>query len=348
LSVVRGLADAERVMLSPSRLAVLIVAMLSVTAGVAPADEVVFKDGDRVSGTVTRVGDGKITIETARFGTVSADLKDVKSFTAKNGVAQATPPATATTKVAATKPTTVAAAPAPPASPPPLPAKTDKVKRWSGSVTVTGLATRGNSDSESLRVAFDAVRKGDNNTLTLGAGYAFGQTQDRNTGVETTTTDSWFAQGKVDHSLNEKLYDYALLRLEADYVADLDLRASPGVGLGYRWINKPDAHFNTEVGVTWVYEMYNNDGSNEHTAIRFAYHFDKKLNDKVSLVHNVEYLPNVADPGDFNLNADAGIRAMLTQSMFAEFKAEWRRDSTPAPGAEKDDLRYTVGVGWKF
>lgn len=336
------------------------------TAAAASADEVLFTDGDRVSGTVTRVGGGTITIETTRFGAVTADLRQVKSFTAKNAVAggtsraapatsNASPTALATTRSTTSPATTrsattvVTTAPrAAPAAPPPPPPTADKVKRWSGAVTATALATRGNSDSESFKLSFDAVRKGDNNTLTVGAGYAYGQTEDRNTGEETKTTDSWFAQAKVDHALSERLYDYALLRLEADYVADLDLRAAPGVGLGYRWINRPDAHFNTEVGVTWVYEMYSNDGNNEHTAIRFAYHFDKKLNDKVSLVHNVEYLPNVADPADFNLNADAGIRAMLTQSMFAEFKAEWRHDATPAPGADENDVRYTVGVGWKF
>jgi hypothetical protein len=66
-------------------------------------------------------------------------------------------------------------------------------------------------------------------------------------------------------------------------------------------------------------------------------------------VHNVEYLPSVTDPaGDFNLNADAGLRAMLTKSMFAEMKIEWKHDSTPAPDAEKNDLRYTLGLGWNF
>jgi len=35
-------------------------------------------------------------------------------------------------------------------------------------------------------------------------------------------------------------------------------------------------------------------------------------------------------------------------SFFAEFKFELRYDSTPAPGAKKEDLRYVMGVGWSF
>jgi putative salt-induced outer membrane protein YdiY len=308
---------------------------LAVPAASAPADEVMFKNGDRVSGVVTRgLGDGKVTIANTVFGTVTADEKDVADITSTRP---------ATSQAATTMATTVATtAPAVPPSPPPI-------KRWSGSVIAGAVVTRGNSETENYRVAFDAVRKGERNTLTLSAAYAFGKTHDRHTGDDDTTADNWFAQAKLDHSITERLYDYASLRVEQDNVADLDLRVTPGVGIGYRWINRPATHFNTEAGVSWIYEQYDTAGSTEHFAVRLAYHLDHQLNDKVSLVHNLEYLPSVSDPaGDFNVNADAGLRAMLTASMFAEMKVEWKHDSTPAPDAEKNDLRYTLGLGWKF
>jgi putative salt-induced outer membrane protein YdiY len=325
--------------------------VLLAAAGAARADEVVFRNGDRVSGGVTRK-DGKITITGTIFGTVTADQSEVASIipttrpatttTSPTATAPATL-ATAPTTKAATRPATVAAAP----PPPPPPAKTER-SRWSGSISGTFLATRGNSETETFRAAFDATRKGEHNILTLNGGYAFGRTEDRTTGDANTTTDNWFAQGKLDRSLGERWYDYAMVRVEADYVADLDIRITPGVGVGYRWINKPEEHFNTEGGLTWVYEKYRNDGENDHVAVRLHYHYDKKLNDKVSFVHNVTYLPDITDPKNFNLSADAGLRSMLTKTMFAEIKAEWQHDSTPAPGAEYNDFRYIIGVGWKF
>ncbi|MEA2708227.1 MAG: hypothetical protein QOF78_828 [Phycisphaerales bacterium] len=319
---------------------------MALPAVAARADEVILHNGDRVTGVVTGIADGKITIAETKFGTITAKLSDVKSFTSTRFSGPAT------TQPATSQPTSQPAVSAakPQAAPalPPAPVKAPPVKRWSGAVTATALATRGNSDSESVRVSIDALRKGDNNTLTLAAGYAFGQTENPTTGEKTTNIDNWFAAAKLDYAFGPKWYNYALVRFEEDSVANLALRVSPGAGVGYRWINKPDVHLNSEIGATWVYESYDNDGSTEHMAVRSAYHFDKKLNDKVSLVHNVEFLPNVQDPRDFNLNADVGIRALLTAAMFAEFKAEWRHDASPAPGAEYNDLRYTIGVGWKF
>lgn len=337
------------------------------TSPTTPLDEVILHNGDRVTGVVTSIADGKITIEKTKFGTISASLADVKSFTGGEKIVSAqatTNPTTQATTQAATKPAsqpstqastqpasqpaTKAAAPPPPPPVVVVPPKAPPVKRWSGAVTATALATRGNSDSESIRISVDALRKGDKNTLTLAAGYALGQTEDATTGESTTNIDNWFASAKLDYSFGPKWYNYALVRVEEDNIANLALRVSPGLGVGYRWINEPNVHFNTEMGVNYVYENYDNNGTNEHVALRFAYHFDKKLNDKVSLVHNVEYLPSVEEIGDFNLNADVGIRAQLTENMFSEFKAEWRHDASPAPGAESNDLRYTVGVGWKF
>jgi hypothetical protein len=38
----------------------------------------------------------------------------------------------------------------------------------------------------------------------------------------------------------------------------------------------------------------------------------------------------------------------MTARMFTQFKIEWKYDAEPAPGAEKNDLRYILGVGWQF
>jgi hypothetical protein len=34
--------------------------------------------------------------------------------------------------------------------------------------------------------------------------------------------------------------------------------------------------------------------------------------------------------------------------MFSEFKIELKRDSTPAEGAQENDLKYVLGIGWSF
>jgi putative salt-induced outer membrane protein YdiY len=182
--------------------------------------------------------------------------------------------------------------------------------------------------------------------FSLGGAYNFGRTGRGSTG--STTTDNWDAYFKYDRFWTEKLYGYANIRADHDRIAALNYRLTPGVGIGYQWYETPTFNFNTEVGISYVYEDFDPGDNNDFIALRLAYHLTKKLNDKVSIFHNLEYLPAFEDPGDYILNVDAGIRAMLTKSMFAQFKAEWVRDSTPAEDREKNDLRYILGVGWTF
>jgi hypothetical protein len=67
------------------------------------------------------------------------------------------------------------------------------------------------------------------------------------------------------------------------------------------------------------------------------------------LVHSLEWLPALDNPiNDYNLNGDAGVRAAIYREFFAEAKVELRYDSRPAPGAEKEDLRYLLSIGWSF
>jgi hypothetical protein len=72
------------------------------------------------------------------------------------------------------------------------------------------------------------------------------------------------------------------------------------------------------------------------------------LNASVAALHDLEWLPAFDDPSNYNLNADADIRAKMTDKLFSEFKVVYQRDDRPAPGALKNDLRLLLGVGYSF
>ena len=337
------------------RFAICVSVALAVCVGVARADEVVFNNGDRLSGKILSAADGKLKIKTSVAGEVTVDMKDVKTFTTdepitlemkdgnviKDKVSAATTQNAVQTAGSGTVPAqNIDLTLVEKLNPPPL--------KWTGSFVAGAIISSGNTESEAYNLSFDAVRRADDDRLTFGAGYFFGRQTDPDTGIESTTTDNWFLQGKYDYFFTEKWYGYANARVERDRIAALDLRFTPGVGVGYQWVERDDFNFNTEAGLTWVYEDYETGDSDSHFAARFAYHVDKKINDKIKLFHNLEFLPSLEDVEDFNVNSDAGVRATLTENMFGEAKVEWKYDSTPAPGAEKNDLRWVLGVGWTF
>jgi putative salt-induced outer membrane protein YdiY len=315
----------------------------------AGADEIRFKNGDRLTGKITEASGGKLKIATGVAGDVTVDMKNVETFTTDEPIEIRLEDGTILRRrvEASQTPGAVTAGE--------IDVDLSRVKlinpkrdRWTGAIVAGGLLARGNSDIDNFNIAIEASRRGEDDRISANAGYIYSRQSDPDTGDKTTSADAWFAAGKYDYFFSEKFYGFASLRAEHDTIAELDLRLTPSLGVGYQWVERANLNFATEAGVAWVYEEYAEGDSDDHVAARLAYHFDTKFNERLALVHNLEYLPSLEDGSDFNVNADAGVRATLTKTMFTELRVEYRYDATPAPDADKNDVRYLLGVGWTF
>lgn len=317
------------------------------------ADEIRFKNGDRLTGTIVVLDKGELKFKSKVAGEVTISVADVQTIATDAPVTIVLPDGSSVQQrlVAAGDGRTALAEPAPG-----RPAEVELAtlrqinpsKAWSGAVVVGGLITRGNSDTESLSVTIDALRRTERDRLTLGAAYLFGRETSPDTGDKSTSTDNWFAAGKYDYFFEPKFYGFGGLRVERDRIAELDLRVTPSAGVGYQWVERPDFNFSTEAGLAWVYEEYRNTEADDHFAAKLAYHVDGRLSEQVTAFHNVIYYPSVEELDDYNIVADVGVRAAFSEQMFGEFKLEFKYDATPAPDTSRDDLRYILGVGWKF
>ena len=323
-------------------------------ASPALADQIQFKNGDILTGKIVQTAGDQLTIDTSVAGTVIVNMKDVKTFstdepivlkfkdgTTINDKVTAGESGSVTTAGNSTvKSQAVALGDLTAVNPPP--------SKWTGDLTAGGLITRGNSDAEQLNIGFDATRRTDADRIITHGQYLFGRTKDITTGITSTTTDNWQLNGEYDLFINKQLYGYGLAGVQKDRIADLDIRVTPGAGLGYQWIERPTLNFNTEAGIGWLYEDYSNDGSNEYVNGRLAYHVDATVNDKVTVFNDFEFLDSLQSVKQFYTNEQAGVRVALTQKMFAELKNVWQYDAAPAPGAKKNDLSWILSVGWLF
>ncbi len=255
------------------------VAVIVSAAAWTRADEVIFKNGDKLSGTITSADGGKLKIKSKIAGDVTVDLSDVQTFSTDQEVQIKMKDNTVVRKTVAKDEIAV-----------------DQIKRlnqkqtWTGSVVANGMLARGNTHTTQLGVAADATLRRDDewhdDRFSLSGAYNFGKQRDA-AGIDTTSADNWFAQAKYDKFFTEKFYGYGVIRYDHDRIAFLNYRLSLGVGVGYQWVEKPDFNLSTEAGVSYVYEDYSNDGNSDRVALRLAYHVDKKLNEDVKVFHNL-------------------------------------------------------------
>ena len=336
---------------SPFNLPLLAMALWAATAGVSRADVVILSNGDKLNGKVGLISGDLMKFNSPALGEIVIKLSAVKSYSTdapatlllknrkllsgaiKNGNGKQI-----TTADGNVTPAAIVKEVNPPGV------------LWTGTIVANGALNRGNTNNETVGLSANAVLRRDNadydDRLTLNGAYNYVKTGRGSSA--TTTADNWTSMAKYDRFFNERLYAYANTGYDHDRIARLIFRLTPGIGFGYQWIERPNFKFNTEAGLTFLYQDFENKGDDQKLTLRLAYHLTKELNDRVAVFHNVEWLPAFEDPADYVLTADAGIRANFTKKFFSELKVVYKRNDRPAPGTLKDDLAFLVGLGWKF
>jgi putative salt-induced outer membrane protein YdiY len=335
-----------------ARLVLFSALVISVT--IVSGDEILFKSGDRLTGTVKSVDGGKMVFDSAVAGPVTLKMDSIKTFSTEKAIEIVQTNGTVVVQRVGMGADGQVIVLADAAQPQTVPfteiAKINPGKsKWTGSIVAGAALTRGNTESSTANINADATRRGERDRIYLAAGYLFANQRDNNTGQNSTSADTWFLKGKYDYFFTQRFFGYANMKYEKDRIANLDMRLSPGAGAGYQWVENARVNFFTEAGLTYVREVYTNpDETRSYVAARGAYHLNFVVNDHVKGFHNFEVIPNIEDVQAVLVYTDVGLRAAMTERLFLEGKAQLAFNSQPADNREKKDMRYTLGIGWTF
>jgi len=334
-------------------------------AGVACADKVTLKSGSFLTGSVVATKSGEITFKSDDLGEVTIKIENIAKledaglhevqFT--DGTVASNTLAVADGKYLANQ----------------KPLDMTKVKEidpvpetWHGSVHVAFQSARGNSYENSGSVMLHLDRRWEKDRFNGDVGYYYSKTGTADEDAK-KTTDRWEAEVKHDHFWLPKVYHYEDLRFDRDMIQNLRARYRVGLGGGYQWLEKAAFEktgtwsFNQEFGVNWVKEEYERDALTMLTeededknggfcALRYAHHltWQPKWVEGMEVFHNAEILPDVAEWDKFLAKADIGFSTKIFLNFDLLTKIEWDFNSKPVADRKRDDLRFIVGLGYKW
>ncbi|MHC4329069.1 MAG: DUF481 domain-containing protein [Planctomycetota bacterium] len=319
------------------------------------ADELLFKNGDRLTGKIAHLVDGKLVFKSDIAGEVTVKLSDIRTLGSddpievnlkdntgfKQKILSAEAGRFGVEGSDALKAQEFAVDDIVSINPP--------IPKWTGNISAGITSTHGNTKTEMISANFALSKRTKNDRTQLTADYAKGDQEDPGTGQTVTIEDWWRAKGKYDYFFSKKKYAYVDGRYEKDAVAELDRRVIIGGGGGYQWIESENTKFSTELGLASLYEKFDNQtDSNSKLSAQIGYNFNKKLTEKIKLTHDLTYYPSIDKFSDYFLTSTAGVRADLSARIFANFKTIFNYDETPAIGAHKTDVKYFVGLGYNF
>lgn len=243
---------------------------------------------------------------------------------------------------AAESSTNAPAAAKPPTTPPKPPSP------WHTTASINAAVSRGNADTLLMGAAINSLRKWDKNEIALGADGTFGSNSDPTTRKETTTAQNYGLYAQYNRMLSDRVYLGVRSDARQDRIAFIDYRATVAPALGYYVVKNDRLKLKLENGPAFIFERLKGSGTDNYLTLRLAEEVQWKINDRASIIQSMEYLPQVADFGNFVINFNLGLSTKITEKSSATITFQDFYRSAPAPGRRGNDLRLMAGISYSF
>jgi hypothetical protein len=329
------------------------------------ADQIVMKNGDKVTGSIVKKDAKTLTIKTTHFGTVTLPWAEVASVTADTPInvelpggktAQATL-ATEGEKVVVKAGTDVQSVPAAEII---TLRNADEQKAYerllhpgfgdlwviAGGINLAGTA--GNAKTSTFTTPITASRL--SNTSKTTVYFNFITASALVNGVSAATARAVRGGWAYNRNLKPRVFWNAFNDYEYDRFQSLDLRTVLGTGLGFAAWKGEKGRLDLVGGGAWNREKF--DPAPRPAFVRNAaeaYWGDDltyAFNSRFSFFQGYRMFNNLTKTGNYRQNFDMGFTTKLTSWLTWNASVSDRFLSNPAPGRKKNDFLYTTGFGF--
>ena len=325
------------------------------------ADTLVFKNGDRLSGTFEHVIDRKVIFNSEIAGELSIDIFQIKEINTNDErlmeieledgyvlgdkIYKSKDYGEVNTVCNINKPAV-------------------QNKGFSGSISGSFSSQHGNTFTEYLQVSADVTWRSVLQRVMLDGYYFYGR-DENDDGEKYASTDRFFVRGEYNFFFREKDFVYGRASFQRNAIDDLDYRIISGIGIGRQWFNSSKFKLSTSSGIAYLKEKYSTTvllydveldeyykeeiiEEEGMLASQAGVRLDWKMHKKVDLISRLNLTTAFSDYSDYVMNSDTELRLSITKSFFTNFKVMFNYDSTPGHEIEESEIRYLIGIGWRF
>jgi putative salt-induced outer membrane protein YdiY len=367
-----------------SRVALATAILAALIALPAIADTVTLKNGDHLTGTVTQLTGGKLTLTTAYAGAVTITWDEVTLLKLDKPILMATEihhgkkievksqQITAIERTGAGFVVTTTSGPQPvpptelttlrtPAAQQAYEASLEPnlLHGWTGGASISFALARGNSDTTTFGAGINLARP----TRTDKTSLYYNTLYTHDGLLNETTANLTNAGLRYDHNVSPKLFLFGTLDFNTNALQDLDLRTVAGGGFGWHAIAKPTQQLDVLGGVVWTHENYSAVAANttavppipfspaetnSFAALDFGEQYTRKLGANSSFTEQAYIFPDLADISQYRFTVIAGLNTKIKSFLSWQTTFSDIYVTDPQAGAKDNDVIFTTGLGFNF
>jgi hypothetical protein len=337
------------------------------TASPAWADQIVLKDGDRITGEIIKKDQLTVTMRSKNFGTVTLKWDDIATVSTDQPLNVVLANDVTVKSVIQTQDGRIQiTAPGAPQSVAPadiIALRNDNEEKvyerllhpglldlWTitGSLNLAG--TKGNAKTSTVTTPVNFLRAS-NTSRTTAYFNSIGATALVN-GVNAQTARAVRGGWSYSRNLTKDLFANSFNDYEYDKFQSLDLRTVIGAGLGYQLWTAETGRLAVVSGGAWNRERFS--PATLPSFVRrsgeayWGDDFNYKLSTRTSVLQGFRMFNDLSHTGEYRMNFDVNMVTGLTKWLNWNIAVSNRYLSDPAFGRKKNDVLYTTGIGFAF
>ncbi len=348
-------------------LEVLLAGVIILAAGVK-ADQVIMRNGDRVSGAFVKKDAKTLTIKSEFFGVVTLpwdQIETVKADTPITVELAGKSTVQGTLATAGDKVEVVSGGDKRQVAPADIIAlrNGDEQKAyerllaprlsdlWAGTATIGWAGTAGNARTATWATGMNAARvtNGDKMSIYFNSIKASASVNRVNAQTAQAVRGGW----GYNRNLKPRIFFNGFNDWEYDKFQNLDLRMVIGAGLGANVWKAERGRFDLLGGMAYNREKFDpvrpllpfvRNGADAYWGDDFTYN----LNTRTSFFQSFRMFNNVSHGDRWRMNFDTGATTQLTKWLTWNLSLSDRFLNLPSPGRKKNDFLYTTSFGIRF
>lgn len=221
---------------------------------------------------------------------------------------------------------------------------------YRGKLLVSGRHSSGNTEEKSYSVDSETLyRRGDRRHQTKIDYDSLNSESD-------TAGDKLVLRYGYDWFFRQRWYWYNNLRGGFDEPADIESRYRYGTGLGFQVWDHQDSALSLESGLSFVRESVEDpatpdpdfEKTRRFAAWQWTLNYRHLLLGKAEFFHKHQLINSLEDSNDWNLETETGISAPFIGKLRGEIKVDYDVDNSPAEDKQREDTLINVGLGYNW
>jgi putative salt-induced outer membrane protein len=329
----------------------------------AQADQVVLKNGDRLTGAIIKKDGNNITVKTSRLGVIVApwdqvesiitekplylvlqDGKTIQGMLSASGGKAEIATSNGNTRIQSADIATIR--------------NDDEEKAyqlllrpgwgqlWAGTGTIGFAGTSGNAKTLTFTTGLNAGRATNRDKTALY--FSFIKASSMVNNVDSDTAEAIRGGISYGHNVTSRLFFNVFNDYEYDRFQNLDLRFVLGGGAGYQALKTDRHRLDFLAGAAYNRSSFSTPLIRKSGELYWGDEYSLKLSSATSLTQSYRMFNDRTRTGDYRINFDAGLNARLFKWLSWNVSLSDRYLNNPAPGRKNNDFLYTTGLGISF